>query len=103
MTSRRSLVAGLILALALAGLADAQSPSEVRVPPIPTSEEPTTLQQAGDLVILRPLLAVRLVVGVAMLPLAWPTAALLGDSDWAIDVCVRDPADRLFGRPIGRL
>jgi hypothetical protein len=101
--SRRSQIVVLILALVLAGWADAQSPTDVPMPPLPTSEEPTNLQRAGDLLFLRPLLAVRLVVGVAMLPLAWPTAALLGDSEWALDVCVSDPAERLFRRPIGRL
>jgi hypothetical protein len=100
---RRSLIAGLMLALAFAGVAPAQSPGDASPPPIPTREEPTVLQQAGDLLVLRPLLAVRLVVSVATLPLAWPTAALLGDSDWALEVCVREPAERLFGRPIGRL
>ena len=104
MKNRRSFAAGLVLTLALSGVVSAEPPSEMRPPaPLPTREEPTVLQQTGDVLFLRPLLAVRLVVSVVTLPLAWPTAALLGDSDWAIEVCVREPVDRLFGRRIGRL
>jgi len=104
MKKRRSFTAGLMLTLALGVSVSAETPSGMPEPlPLPTREEPTVLQKAGDVVILRPLLFVRLVVGVAALPLAWPTAALLGDSDWALEACVREPAHRLFARPIGQL
>jgi hypothetical protein len=101
---RRSFTAGLVLTLALSAVVSAEPPSEMRPPaPLPTREEPTALQKTGDVILLRPFLAVRLGFGVAALPLAWPTAALLGDSDWALEVCLREPVHRLFGRPIGQL
>lgn len=104
MKTRRSITAALLLTLAFTAVASAEPPSDMRPPaPLPTREEPTVLQMTGDVVLLRPFLVVRLVFGVAALPLAWPTAALLGDSDWALEVCVRDPAHRLFGRSIGQL
>ncbi len=71
--------------------------------PLPTREEPTFAQKSGDLLLSRPISAVRLVAGVVMLPIAWPVAALLGDADWALDVCVRDPYEYLVERPLGRL
>ena len=104
MKKRRSFTAGLVLMLALSAVASAEPPSEMRPPaPLPTREEPTVLQKTGDVILLRPLLAVRLAFGVAALPLAWPTAALLGDSDWALEICVREPVHRLVARPIGKL
>ena len=104
MKKRRTVTAGLVLTLALSAVVSAEPPSQMRPPaPLPTREEPTALQKTGDVILLRPLLAVRLVFGVAALPLAWPTAALLGDASWALDVCVREPGHRLFGRPLGRL
>jgi len=102
----QALLAAVTLALALAtpAFAAEQAPDDMRPPaPVPTREEPTALQKAGDVLLLRPLLAVRLLAGVVALPLAWPTAFVLGDPDWAVDACVREPADRLFGRPLGRL
>jgi hypothetical protein len=94
----------LVLVLALSACVTAETPSGMPAPPpLPTQEEPTVLQMTGDVVLLRPLLAVRLAFGVVALPLAWPTAALLGDAGWAWEACVREPAHRLFARPIGRL
>ncbi len=104
MRKRRSFTAGLVLTLALTAVASGEPSSRMRpAAPLPTREEPTVLQMTSDVILLRPLLAVRLAFGVAALPLAWPTAALLGDSDWALEVCVREPVHRLFERPIGQL
>lgn len=104
MKKRRSFTTGLVLTLALGVSVSAETPSGMPAPPpLPTREEPTFVQKTGDVLFLRPLLAVRLVFGVVALPLAWPTAALLGDSDWALEVCIREPGRRLFVKPIGRL
>ena len=72
-------------------------------PPLPIRPEPTMWQKTGDALIVRPLLVGRFIVGVVSFPIVWPVAALLGDDEWAFDVCIEDPADRLFRRPLGRL
>jgi hypothetical protein len=103
-TWQKSIVSSLLLTLLVTASVSAAPSSELRAPTPPaTSEEPTGLQKVGDAFFLRPALAVRLVFGIVMLPIAWPTAALLGDSDWAFEACFHEPLDRLIHRPIGRL
>jgi hypothetical protein len=97
-----ALLFALLLAI-VAGPATAQSPDETPRPPLPISDEPTVLQKTGDVLFVRPLLAARFVVGVVSFAFTWPVAAVLGDSDWAFDVCLTEPVDRLFKRPLGRL
>jgi hypothetical protein len=101
MTLVRTISIAVSIAM-LAGPAIAQSPDETP-PPLPISDEPTPLQKTGDVLFVRPLLAVRFVVGVASFAVTWPVAAVLGDSGWAFDVCLAEPVDRLFKRPLGRL
>jgi hypothetical protein len=92
-----------LVVLVSAGLPAAAERTEVRPPePLPIAE-PTTLQKTGDILIARPLLAVRFVVAVVSFPLAWPVGAVLGDSGWAVETCLKAPWDRLVERPIGRL
>lgn len=96
-------LAALVLLAALAQPAFAQDPNEIPPPPLPTREEPGLAQKTGDLLLSRPLSAVRLVAGVVALPIAWPVAALLGDGGWALDVCLVEPYEYLVERPLGRL
>jgi hypothetical protein len=73
--------------------------SEARQP----ESAPSQARIAGDVLLARPLRAMRLVMGAIMFPIAWPTAKLLGDGDWAMDVCLRDPAADLVDPPLGDL
>ena len=59
------------------------------------------LNQAGDLVVGRPVALVRLVAGVVALPVALPVGALLLDAGWALDVCVVEPFEDLTRWPLG--
>ncbi len=69
----------------------------------PRREEPTVLQITGDLLFSRPVSAVHLVVGVVFLPLALPAGIVFGDAGWALDICLWEPAEYLFERPIGEI
>jgi hypothetical protein len=101
---KRSLTLLLVLAVLLGtGLPVAAERTEGRPPePLPISE-PTTLQKTGDVLIARPLLALRFVVAVVSFPIAWPVGAVLGDSGWAVEACLKAPWNQLVDRPIGRL
>ena len=105
MTARRArgILAILLLVWVLA-LPSVGASAEHGTPPLPLPvREASPMHQVADVVLARPLSAVRLVVGAALLPLAWPVAAVLGDADWAVDVCIRDPANHLLHRPLGEL
>jgi hypothetical protein len=92
------------LLLAVASPVLAADPADIPpAPPLPVREEPTLIQKTGDVLFVRPLLAVRFVVNVAAFPVAWPVAAVLGDPGWAVDACLVAPTERLFERPLGRL
>jgi hypothetical protein len=67
-----------------------------------TGETERVLREVGDAVFARPIHFVRLVAGVAMLPVALPTAALLGDWRDALDICVTGPFEMVFQRPLDR-
>lgn len=97
------IVALSISLLASASVAEDRIDEEQPPKPIPTRAEPTVAQTVGDVLFSRPIHAVRLITGVVMLPLALPVAAILGDASWAIGVCVTEPAEDLFQRPLGRL
>jgi hypothetical protein len=57
----------------------------------------------ADIVFARPLGLVQLVAGIAMFPIAYPAGWIVGDSDFGPRVCVREPADRVFKKPLGEL
>jgi len=95
--SRLAVVGGALLLSAPAGVAG--SASEMHR----AESRPSRARVAGDILFARPVRAVRLVMGLIVLPIAWPTAELLGDADWAVDVCVRDPLSDLVDRPLGDL
>lgn len=91
-----------IAVLALAGLLCSAGPA--------AAEEPDTGERirhsrnvAADIVFARPFGFVQLVASVAMFPIAWPAGYIVGDSDFGPRVCWREPADRLFKKPLGEL
>jgi hypothetical protein len=57
----------------------------------------------ADMVFARPFGLVQLVAGIAVFPVAYPAGWILGDSDFGPRVCVREPADRVFNKPLGEL
>ncbi len=59
------------------------------------------VRQAGDVVFSRPIHLVRLVAGVAALPVALPVAAVFADWRDAVDFCVTGPFWMVFQRPLG--
>lgn len=66
-----------------------------------TGDEERRLRQVGDAVFSRPVLFVRMVAGVAMLPVALPVAAVFADWRDALDFCVTGPYGMVFQRPLG--
>jgi hypothetical protein len=66
-----------------------------------TGPEERALRQVGDAVFSRPFHLVRLLAGVAMLPIALPIAAVFADWRDAVDVCVTGPYGMAFQRPLG--
>ena len=75
-----------------------------------SAEEPDTGEQIhhtknviADIVFARPFGFVQLVAGIAMFPIAYPAGWVVGDSDFGARVCVREPADRVFNKPLGEL
>jgi hypothetical protein len=67
-----------------------------------TGQEEQALHEVGDAVFSRPVHVVRLIAGVAMLPVALPLAAVLGDWRDALDICVTGPFAMVFERPLDR-
>ena len=57
----------------------------------------------ADVLLARPFGFVQLVVGVVMFPITYPAGVIVGDSDLASRVCIQEPADRVFKRPLGEL
>lgn len=60
-----------------------------------------TLREVGDAVFARPFHLVRLVAGIAVLPVALPVAAAFADWRDAVDICVTGPFAMVFRRPLG--
>ena len=59
------------------------------------------LREMGDAAFSRPVHFVRLVAGVAALPVALPIAAVFADWRDAVDFCVTGPYEMVFQRPLG--
>ncbi len=97
---RHSLAHVVVLALLLtAGPAFA---TDIREETAPPATEPSLVHQAADLVIARPVALVRLVGGIAMLPVTLPVGLLLRDPGWALDVCIVEPFADLLRSPLSR-
>jgi hypothetical protein len=94
---RRCLAALTLVVLLSAPAGGAPLASEARKP----ESEPSRADIAGDVLMARPLRAIRLVMGAIIFPIARPSAKLLGDGDWAMDVCLRDPAADLVDPSLG--
>ena len=92
--SARIVAAALVLALLGATL----HANELR-PPQPVPQESSRLGQAGDVLIGRPVAALRLAVGVAAFPLTLTVGTLLGDPGWAYEACVEKPFEALVHWP----
>ena len=113
---RRRLLASLLAGLVLStGLANGAFASDEERPPAPSfdaSEGPLTSPAVGldrltrnvyDALVLRPFqLALLIGGGVAFVP-TFPVAALFGYGTEATEVCLIDPAERVFLRPLGEL
>jgi hypothetical protein len=57
-----------------------------------------------DAVFVRPVgfVATAAVSGAFFL-VAYPVSLVLGDSEWVVDVCIREPIDHYIKRPLGEL
>lgn len=96
MTHRR---APVLIAVAALFLGIVGPPSTARA----GSPTPTPARMTYDLLIERPLGLVELVAGAAILPLAYPIAAVNNDGDLVVERCVRTPSRSTFTRALGRL
>lgn len=93
-------IAAIALLLSAAAPASGKDPLDLGPPPRP---EPGVIHKLADVTLSRPVALLRAVFGVAMLPVAWPVGAALGDGRWAVDVCLHDPIHDLAQRPLGEL
>ena len=97
MTPLRSSLNRLVLALLLAALA---APAEA------TSHE-SDVERVGrqvfDLAVLRPLGFVQTLTSATFFVLAIPVAAATGTADELVEICLTQPAERTFRRPLGML
>jgi len=68
---------------------------------------PTEPQQVArsvfDLALMRPFGLLQVLVGAAVLPVAWPVGWATGGEDDVLRACIQDPVARTFRRPLGRL
>lgn len=62
-----------------------------------------TGRKVYDALLLRPLSFVRTVVSVALFPVFYPFALPFGAGDEVIEICITQPVDRTFRRPLGDL
>jgi len=64
--------------------------------------EPSAARRSYDLLVWRPLGFVRVVTGAAMFVVAYPVGWALGGGDTVKQVCLDEPVEQVFGRPLGR-
>jgi len=60
-------------------------------------------RQAFDLVILRPLQLVQLAVSAAVFVPAYPVSLLFDGDEDVLELCITEPVERAFRRPLGDL
>jgi len=103
-TERRLLACALAAVLALApqatGVAGGQDPT-----PAPAQHEPRAeagaASKAYDALVLRPFGAVQTAVGAAVFVIFYPAALATGMSEDLTEICVSEPADQTFQKPLG--
>lgn len=66
-----------------------------------STETEQLIREVGDAVFSRPFHFVRLLTGVAVLPVALPIAAVFADWRDGLDICVTEPWAMTFERPLG--
>ncbi len=97
----------MLLAAALLGALWA-SPAQSAGPEAPAATEipakpPTMVEQAFDLVILRPLGLAQTAAGAAFFVVFYPVSLVTGGSDHVVDYCWKSPVHQTFQRPLGAL
>lgn len=65
--------------------------------------EPTTARKVWDASVLRPLGLFQVVFGAVVFVFAYPVAAVAGGRDVVTEVCIREPVEQVFRRPLGEL
>ena len=63
----------------------------------------STGRKAFDLVILRPLQVVQVAVSAAVFVPAYPVSLLLDGDEDVLEICITEPVERAFRRPLGDL
>lgn len=96
---------GLLCILVLCGAAStamADDRPEGRVEEL-ASAPPSTLEKSYDLVVLRPFGLFQVATGSVILVAAYLPALAFDGEDDVVRACYREPVDRTFRRPLGRL
>ncbi len=88
----RALLVAVLLAVLAAGPAHAEG-----------REARDTGRVVFDALVLRPLSFIQVVVSAAMLPVFWPAAAPFGVGHEVVEICITQPVERTFRRPLGDL
>jgi hypothetical protein len=66
-------------------------------------QEPTGSRKLFDAIVLRPLQFLQVMVSAVIFVPAYPVAWPFGGSDDVVELCITEPADRLFRKPLGDL
>lgn len=65
------------------------------------TDEPSAARRTYDLLVWRPLGAVRVVAGAAILIVAYPVGWALGEGEYVKRVCLDEPVRQVFQEPLG--
>jgi hypothetical protein len=63
----------------------------------------STGRQVFDLVVLRPLQVVQVAVSAAIFVPAYPVSLLFDGGEDVLEICITEPVERAFRRPLGDL
>ena len=95
----------LLITFGLAGsIALAAAPGRASDDTAPASSQGRHVaRQIFDAALLRPLQLVQVVASAAVFLPAYPVGLLVGEGDYVMETCIREPVDRAFRRPLGAL
>ncbi len=66
-------------------------------------QEPSVPRKLFDATVLRPLQFVQLILSAVIFVPAYPVASAFGAGDDVLELCITEPTDRLFRKPLGDL
>ena len=71
--------------------------------PVDSRQAPTTSRKVFDAMLLRPLQLIQVAVSAIVFVPAYPVGWIFGSEDEVLEICIQEPVDRAFRRPLGEL